>query len=304
MMTSTRGSVLRLLQWQARNATVYVLGGVLAFLLWEILENRLELVDISMPALPLGVVGGALGIFVSFRTNAAYDRWWEGRKLWGRLINTSRHWSSQVMAYVPGVKDRERMVRRHVAYVHMLKALLRDQDPLLDDDCAAYLTEAEKRQLPEESNQTHYLLDAQLREAYDLASGTQIDGLQLQSLDETVRHLLDIQGGCERIKKTPMPPGYGFIADRLILFFSLLFPLAIVEEVHLLVIPINLLVCLAFMLISEAGRVIENPFTLFFNGLPLQNMASTIEHNLMNRLGVRSVDLKPIAGPDPRGILM
>jgi putative membrane protein len=99
-----------------------------------------------------------------------------------------------------------------------------------------------------------------------------------------------------------MPRGYGFIAERLIWAYGLLFPFALVEDVGWLVVPINVLVCLSFTLISEAGRVLEDPFTLFWNGLPLQNLSLTIERNLGERLG--DAELVEIPGVDGHGILM
>ena len=79
--------------------------------------------------MPVAVVGGAIGIFVSFRTNSAYDRWWEGRKLWGQLVNSSRHFCSQVLVYLPpgpaGPSPLQvELIRRQIAYVHALRVLL------------------------------------------------------------------------------------------------------------------------------------------------------------------------------------
>ena len=118
-----------------------------------------------------------------------------------------------------------------------------------------------------------------------------------------LRHLLDIQGGCERIKKTPFPRGYVFIADRLVLYYAFLFPLAIVDHLSWYSVPINLLVTMSFWLIAEVGRVLEDPFTLFYNGLPLTAMSKTIERNLLEAIGQDS-DLPEIPTVDARGILM
>jgi putative membrane protein len=85
-------------------------------------------------------------------------------------------------------------------------------------------------------------------------------------MDQTLCALTDAQGGCERIKRTPMPRGYGFIAERLLLVYSCVFPLCVVAELHWWTVPVNLVVCLGFALISEAGRVLEDPFTMFYNG--------------------------------------
>jgi putative membrane protein len=302
MMVSNEGRVSGLLYWQQHNVVHYAVAGLVAVALYEIFDRWLGWFSVDLPTLPLAIVGGALGIFVSFRTNSAYDRWWEGRKLWGRLINTSRHWSSQVTRYVADEALAADLVRRHIAYVHVLRCLLRKQNALEDPSVMRFTSEEERAWLATQSNQTHALLDKQLGIVTALADEGKLDGLKLHTLDESVRHLLDIQGGCERIKKTPIPRGYGFIAEQLIRYFSYLLPLALVADLHLLAIPINVMVCLAFMLINETGRVLEDPFTMFWNGLPLTNMADTIENNLRNRIGEDS--LPAPAGPDSRGILM
>ncbi|MBV1861564.1 MAG: bestrophin family protein, partial [Nannocystaceae bacterium] len=80
MMVSTGGSVLRLFQWQWKNSLWFVCAATLIVVLHAVAG----LAWLQLPTVPVAVIGGALGIFVSFRTNSAYDRWWEGRKLWGR----------------------------------------------------------------------------------------------------------------------------------------------------------------------------------------------------------------------------
>lgn len=297
MIITTRGSVWRLLAWQWKYTVFFALTAIITVALHEFAG----LTWLRLPAVPLAVAGGALGIFVSFRTNSAYDRWWEGRKLWGRMINTSRHISTQIITYVGDKPVAEAMVRRHIAYVHSLRCLLRGKKvrpasradaadhPLEDADVLRYLTQAEVAQLGHESNITHALLHAQLEQAYALMKAGVIDDFQLQGIDLSIRHLLDIQGGCERINKTPMPRGYGFIAVRLILAFSILFPAVLVTDLSWFVVPINMLVCLAFTLINEAGRVLEDPFTEFWNGLPLTAISNTIERNLLHRLGAQDV---------------
>jgi putative membrane protein len=304
MIVGKRGSFAAIVfLWQWRFTFLYLAAGAIVAVGHEVFHvGWLEL-----PTLPLAVVGAALGIFVSFRTNSAYDRWWEGRKLWGRMINSSRHLGTQVLAYLkrgpqgaPSPIQR-RLIGRHIAYVHALRCLLRGQDPFADEEVTAHL-DADHAALRGESNLTHALLQRQLDELAALNDDGQLDALRLQSFDRTIRALLDIQGGCERIKKTPMPPIYGLLATRLVWFYSFLFPMAVVKELHWWTIPINLLVCTAFSLIAEAGRVLEDPFTLFFNGLPLSAISRMIEVNLRQRLG--DEELPPMRRPNARGILM
>ncbi len=269
------------------------------------LREYFELRHWTISPLPVAVTGGALGIFVSFRTNSAYGRWWEGRILWGGMVNVSRHFASQVLAYLPHTPELEaakkRIVLRHVGYVHVFRCLLRNQDPSKDVDVSAFI-EGDERALLVLSNPTQLLLNAQLAELAELRRAGVIDAHQLQSLDGSLRSVIDFQGGAERIKRTPMPRGYGFIADQLTIAFSFLLPFALVAELGWVVIPMSVLVCLAFALIGEAGRVLEDPFNLFYNALPLYSISKTIEKNLREALGERGLPALPAVSD--KGILM
>ena len=96
MQTVDALSTFRLLRWQARNIAIFM-GLSIAVVVGEELSGKLAGV---LPQTPITVLGAAIGIYASFRTNSAYDRWWEGRKLWGQLVNTSRHFTQQALAYV------------------------------------------------------------------------------------------------------------------------------------------------------------------------------------------------------------
>ncbi len=306
MFVEFRGSTFGLLRWQWKSALIYFSLSTVVVAL----DLKTHVPWLQMTPMPLGVIGGAIGIFVSFRTNSGYDRWWEGRKLWGRMVNTSRHWTTQVLMYVAPDdpanaalhQTRGELVRRHAAYVHALRCLMRSQDALADERVLACLPDTDLDTLRGESNLTHALLQRQGDTVARLAREGVIDSFMLQSLDESIRHLLDIQGGCERIKKTPFPPGYGFLATRLTQAYAILLPLGLVESLSWFAIPMTLLVCIGFTLISEVGRTLENPFTLFWPALALMALSTTIEVNLRQRLG--DTDLPPIPKPDERGVLM
>jgi ion channel-forming bestrophin family protein len=304
MIVGTSGSLRGLVIWQQRSIVLFAgfAGLVVA------LREGLGWHWLAIPAVPVAVVGGALGIFVSFRTNAAYARWWEGRQLWGRLVNLSRTFSTQVIAYLPRAEDgssstlQRALVERQVLYVHVLRCLLRDQSPWEDPDAERFSTPSERAALSRETNATHAILDRQLAELAREADAGRLAGLRLDALDRTIAGLLDVQGGCERIKRTPMPRGYGYFADQLIRAFGMLFPLALAQELWVAVIPLNVLVCLAFLMINEVGRVLEDPFTMFWNGLPLSALSRTIESNLRQRLG--DPEVLPMLKADAQGILM
>lgn len=305
MFVTYKGSVIGLLGWQWRAVLLFVAASTLVVLG----ERWLDLSPVLLPGLPVAVVGGAIGIFVSFRTNSAYDRWWEGRKLWGQLVNSSRHFCSQVLVYLPpgpaGPSPLQvELIRRQIAYVHALRVLLRQQGLAGDPELRRFVPAAELEALAAGSNPTYALLQRQLELLAGEVAAGRLSELRMQKFDDTIRALLDVQGGCERIKKTPFPKGYGFIAERLIQGYGLLLPLGLVGGIEndWIVVPLTVLVCLSFSLISEVGRVLEDPFTMFWPALPLSALATTIEVNLRERLGERDLPALPVA--NERGVLM
>src|SRR5262245_38501827 len=166
MFVEYRGSIYGIVSWQWRYLVLFTVAAASltaahTFIPW--LRPFVEL-----PALPLGVVGGAIGIFTSFRTNSAYDRWWEGRRLWGQLVNSSRHWTTQVLCYLAPAEDgpsplQRRLVERQIGYVHTLRSVLRAQDPTADDAVRRFMKD-ETDALATSSNPTHAILHRQLAE--------------------------------------------------------------------------------------------------------------------------------------------
>ena len=299
MTENFKSNPVVLLRWQQRNVVRYLAWGALA---WFLIQP-LGLHFLEMPVTPISIVGAAIGIFASFRANQAYDRWWEGRKLWGRMINSSRHWCDQALHFL---RDEDRtitevLVRRHITYVHALRCLLRKQAPYKDAEFRRHLRE-DDHDLEGSTNLTHALLERQMRDIVALSDAGHLHGHRLERMDSTLMDFLNIQGGCERIKGTPLPRGYGFIAELLINLFAVLLPFSLVHEMGIMAIPMNALVCLSFALISEAGRVLEDPFSDFYNGLPLSALSIKIERNLLERLG--DEDLPPPVRESPMGVLM
>ncbi|MDP2344306.1 MAG: bestrophin family ion channel [Deltaproteobacteria bacterium] len=301
MMVSNQGSFFRVVfQWQWKHSAIYLGAGLLAWLCVDVLELKAA----KLPASPAAIAGAALGIFASFRANAAYARWWEGRGLWGKLVNLSRHFATQTTTYLVDAARKRRVVLRHALYVHVLRCQLRDDDAFADDNVQRLLAllavdddtiAAWKTQ----SSLGHALLDMNLK---DIAAEPELDVRKLQAIDQTIAGLLDAQGGAERIKRTPMPRSYGFFVERMLFIFALLFPFTIVADISWAVIPVNLLVCIGFTLISETGRVLEDPFTHFWNSLPITNLSTNIERNMRQRLDGKE-EIPPAVAVDKIGIL-
>jgi putative membrane protein len=300
MMVSNRGSFFSVLIWQWKFSCTFLVGGAVAWLAHGVLGND----HLKLPSAPAAILGAALGIFASFRANAAYARWWEARQLWGKLTNASRMLASQVGAYfdVGDSARKRRILLRHALWGHVLRVQLRDDDVWADDHVKRIagdlgIDDDAVARLKKEPSLAHALLDENLKEV--TAAG--LDPHRLHSIDTTFATFLDVQGGSERLKRTPMPRGYGFFVERLLVIFSFLFPFSIVAELSWVTIPVNLLVCLGFTLISEIGRVLEDPFTHFWNSMPLTNMSINVERNLRQRLG--ETELPAAVGVDAKGIL-
>ncbi len=307
MMVSNRASFTAVVfVWQWKHSLVFLLCGLLAYALHHVWH----LVPVKIPPSPAAIIGAALGIFASFRANAAYQRWWEGRQLWGKLVNSSRLLSTQVTTYLKDAARQRRVVLRHALYVHVLRAQLRDDKPFDDNHVKRLLDtlavdEATRALWEKQTSLAHALADLNLK---DIAAEPGLDTRQLQSMDTTIATILDVQGGSERIKRTPMPRSYGFFVERLIFMFAFVFPFTVVEELGWLVIPLNVLVAIGFTLISETGRVLEDPFTWFWNSLPISQISVNIERNTRQRLsGAAHVEsdgeLPAVVVVDANGIL-
>ncbi|HBQ12784.1 MAG TPA: hypothetical protein DEF51_17155 [Myxococcales bacterium] len=276
--------------WQWRSSLLFLGAGAAVAAAYEVYDQTY----LDLPTLPLAVVGAALGIFVSFRTNSAYDRWWEGRKLWGRMINESRHWASQIASYVQDDGLRRRLVRRHVAYVHALRCLLRQQDPFADEEVTAMLQDDEAA-LREESNLTHALLARQLDDLVEMNGDGALNDFRLQSLDTTLRELINIQGGCERIKSTPIPFSYTALIHRIVAIYCYALPFGILNATQEYTPIVVMLIAYAFFGLDAVGDEIEDPFGTDANDLPLTTISTMIEVNVRQRIG--DEDLPKIPTP-------
>lgn len=309
MIVARRRNPLTLLVWQ-RGPLIFFGVVALVFVAIRQVESIRGVFEISPT--PLAILGSGLAIFVGFRTNTAYARWWDARRLWGGLVNATRMLSTQIASYLPWDGEKASATQRRLVlllslYIHVLRTSLRDQKSLEDADVRRLLeavdTEAgERAALAKEPNLAHAILDRIHRTlAKELREG-RVTELAMTSMDRTIAELLEQQGGSERIKRTPMPPAYGLIAQYLTLAFGCVFPLTLHDDLDLWVVPLNMLVAGSFLFVNELGRVLEDPFDLFWNALPLLALSRTMEANARARLGDH--EHPPLETPDANGVLM
>ena len=245
--------------------------------------------------IPFTLTGVALSIFLGFRNNAAYERWWEGRKLWGALVNTSRTFARQAVTLIAPpadatpeviaeVQDLERdLVHRAIAFVHVMRHSLRDEP--LGDEVQELLPKSEVEGLLNESNKPSavtFAIAARIRTAFDRGF---IHPMHLPTLEGTLVALTDIHGGCERIKSTPVPFSYTTLIHRIVAVYCYALPFGLVTEVGILTPIATTIISYAFFGLDIVGDEIEQPFGYDPNDLPLSSISRTIEINLRQRLG-------------------
>jgi len=240
----------------------------------------------------LTVLGLALSIFLGTRIRVAYDRWWEGRKLWGRMINRSRILSRQFSQFIEDpegmneeVKElHKKLILRHVGYIHTHRVCLRGENIQEDESCKLFLSEEELQQLANESNPCNALVCLQGEDVRQAFHKGWISEQRVQQLDLSFVELLDVQGGNERIQKTPVPPSFTYFSTRLVFLYTVLLSFGLVTSLQWWIIPTVMFAGFIFRIIDTAGRLIEDPFNTFFYGLPLYGMSRTIEANLCDRI--------------------
>ena len=248
----------------------------------------------SVTGLPFALIGIALSIFLGFRNNACYDRWWEARKQWGELIAVSRALGRQSIVLQRGPDDAEGRGERHALlgdiglFAHLLVAHLRPQNPAkpsrpaFDPDLlgigspdAALRTSAERL--------------ARLR------GEGRISDILYQTLERSIDQLGGVQAACERIRNTPLPYAYTLLLHRTAYLFCFLFPLGFVDTLGWMTPFCSALVAYAFFGLDALGVELENPFDDTDHALPLTAMARIVEIGLLEAMG--ETDLPPQIEP-------
>lgn len=256
------------------------------------------------------LVSVALGLLLVFRTNAAYDRFWEGRKLWGALVNTTRSLARQITTFIvpkDGAspeeheavrREQERLVRVVIAYVHSFRHHLRDQDTRLGLDEA--LTPEELASLAAHENVPIGLLGLLGDRFLDARRRGLVHPYHAPLLEQSLVALTDIQGACERIKTTPIPYSYTVLMHRIVGSYCALLPFGTAEALGWASVAVVAFVSYALLGLDSIGDELEQPFGTDPNDLALFAISRTIEINLLRRIDAPEI---PAPAKPHRGIL-
>ncbi len=230
---------------------------------------------ISMHSL-LGIV---LGLFLVFRTNSSYDRWWEGRKLWGSFVNNTRNFAHKLNAFLEKSDSENRkwfaiMIPNLVFSVkeHLRKGVKLSELEATDDDFFKNLNDI--KHIP---NRLSSMLYVRVNELYKSKT---ISGDQLFVLDKELKEFSDILGACERIKNTPIPYSYSMYIKQFIFIYVITLPMAFVTTSGYLTVPIVVLVTFVLLSVELIAEEIEDPFGRDINDLPTDELAVKITENV------------------------
>ena len=284
MLFVWRGSLLKRIVPQLLFTTA--LSVLVVFYHGELLHWK-----VTLTAVPFSLTGVALAIFLGFRNSASYDRYWEARKLWGKLLTDGRTAARQALTFTRS--DARPFVLGVAAFVHAVRHQLRDRDGrddlqrLLPPDVLARL---EGRRFP--PVQILIWLGEWVRARRETGELSPVLAAQL---DQSLSGLNDAFGGCERIAYTPLPFTYSVILHRTVYLYCLMLPFGLLDSIGVMTPLMVAFVAYTFFAIEELGEELEEPFGTMPNDLAIDAMATNIEASLREMLG--DTDLPPVPRP-------
>lgn len=225
------------------------------------------------------ILGISLAIFHGFCNNAAYDRFWEGRKLWGTLVWLSRNIARQVMT-LPNVSmaEKQAFIRHQIAFAHSLRQQLRGEDNTAN--LQRLLTVEEQQAVVGQNFIALRLTQIMGQMLANWQAEQKIDVWQWQSLDNTLGEIAHIQAGCERINNTPIPYAYFVLLHRTVYLYCFMLPFGLGNTIGWVTPFVVSFVGYTFMALNEIVDEISEPFGTGENELPLGMMCDTIETQL------------------------
>lgn len=293
-------AVARYMRWELTASTT------IAVVVYFLYANQ-HLEKVGLPFSVAAILGSALAIFLAFRNNNSYNRWWEARTIWGSIINNSRIFARQVIANADsalagGKVDaasidnyKKEVVYRQIAFAHALRLHLRGQKSF--EEFRHLLSKSEFEQVIQTQNIPNFLLFLQGKRIKDGMKAEILGAFDNISLEPTLAGFNNFQGACERIKNTPLLRQYHFFTKLFLLVFMAVLPFSLMADFSkmgapALMIPLSILVSFVFGVMGKVGEVNEDPFENRITDIPMSAMCNTIERDLKEMLGEADLPAK------------
>jgi putative membrane protein len=283
-----------------------MVSSLLSAMVFFLYHNQ-HLEKVSLPFSIAAILGSALAIFLAFRNNNAYNRWWEARTIWGGIINNSRIFARQIIANADhaaatgkaslseAASYKQELIYRQIAFAHALRLHLRRENTW--QELRHLVQEKEFENLTAKFNKPNDLLQTQgirIKEGMRTEILGAFDNI---SLEPTLAGFNNFQGACERIKNTPLLRQYHFFTKLFLLAFMAVLPFTLISDFNkmgapALMIPVSILVSFVFGVMGKVGEVNEDPFENQITDIPMTAMCNTIERDLKEMLGETSLPPK------------
>lgn len=272
----------------------YVLGKIkaeLALVLlyavaFEIVHHFYHITSINIPIAVPTIIGTIISLLLAFKSNQAYDRWWEARIVWGAIVNDSRTLLRQVISFykdpdfsVKANDFKERFARRQAAWCYALSQSLRGKDPI--KPIKTLLTAEELNFVKKHKHVPNAILMLHAKELRNALQENKINAYQQVEIDSTLTKLCDSMGKCERIKNTVFPTTYSMYIRFTLCLFIILLPFGLTDFLGWLQIPLVTTIGAAFFLIEKMAIHLQDPFENRPTDTPMVSISNNIEKNLV-----------------------
>ena len=219
-------------------------------------------------------VGFVLSLLLAYRTNTAYDRWWEGRKLWGALVNNSRNLAIKLSAYLSDESDRDFFRKIIPTYASVLS------QHLMNEEVSKMLFEGLDLEIDHHEHHPNQIAQHLFQKANALYTTGKISGHQFYLINAELQSFTDICGACERIKNTPIPYSYSAFIKKFIFFYVMTLPFGFVFNLGYYVVPVVVFIFYVLASLELIAEEIEDPFGSDANDLPTAKIASNIQKHV------------------------
>jgi ion channel-forming bestrophin family protein len=221
-----------------------------------------------------GMLGFVISLLLAYRTNTAYDRWWEGRKLWGSLVNNSRNLAIKLSAILKEDKDKNYFKKMIPNYAAILGSHLRDEDT------AKMLFEGLDLEIDHHKHRPNQIAKLLFHKINDLHQSGKISGDQLIIINSELQSFTEVCGACERIKNTPIPYSYSAFIKKFIFFYVMTLPFGYVFSLGYYTVPVVIFIFYVLASLELIAEEIEDPFGSDANDLPTAKIASNIKKHI------------------------
>ena len=220
------------------------------------------------------LLGFVISLLLAYRINSAYDRWWEGRKLWGSLVNSSRNLAIKLSIILNDEKDKTFFRKIIPSYASLLNKHLKD------DETSQMLFDGVDLELDHHKHRPNQVAKMMFQKVNDLYKSNKITGDQLIIINAEIQSFTDICGACERIKNTPIPYSYSAFIKKFIFIFVITLPYSYVFSLGYYVIPVVVFIFFVLASLEVLSEEIEDPFGNDANDLPTQKMSENIKKHV------------------------